>query len=349
MKICRNPFTELQLDAIGYKNCCGLWTSVQPVFNDAAPWDIWNCKEFQDLRARVLAGDYSLCSNLMPCAKLKAGHVEDGLEPWMKVVMERPPIKLLFEHDASCQLACPQCRPSIYKRHPEQKSFDEKMFSLASEFLPTAEYLILNTWGEVFVSPSCRKLLAKINKTDYEHLKVELYTNGLLLPRKWDELNTCHENIHKINMSVDAASKSTYEQIRKHGKWEDALSAMRFIGELKRQGEIQEIQFNFCVQGLNYHELPRFIEMAFELDADIIHAAALVRLPHHTDDWWEMNNIVYQLPNGAYHRNHEDYLRMMMHPILADPRVTKTNLDIHEIIDALGHGHEVALVPAIRD
>ena len=112
-------------------------------------------------------------------------------------------------------------------------------------------------------------------------------------------------------MSVDAATKKTYETIRLNGKWEDAIAAMQFIRDLKKAGVVKKIQFNFCVQWLNYKELPAFCELAFAHGADCVHAAALIKLPHQTDVWFKQHSVTN--PN---HPEFSEYQKMKTGPIL---------------------------------
>jgi sulfatase maturation enzyme AslB (radical SAM superfamily) len=287
MKLCNNPFESLEFDAnLMVKNCCGVWTSVIRKVEDMNPWEMWNCPEFVELRKRVLVGDYSSCHNLAPCAKLQAGHLK-RLKPHWKPVMETGPKTLLFETGETCNLCCPQCRKYRYKPRPNQSFIDAKMREICIAFLHNCEWLTLNCWGDLFVQEASMQLLQSIDKVKYPKLKIEIYTNGILLPKKWHLI--VNSPIDKIQISIDAATKETYEQVRLGGKWEDLLNAIDFVKELRQNKIIQQLQFNFCVQTLNYCEIPAFLELAWQHRADIVHFAKLVKLWHHSEEWFEQN------------------------------------------------------------
>jgi MoaA/NifB/PqqE/SkfB family radical SAM enzyme len=85
-----------------------------------------------------------------------------------------------------------------------------------------------------------------------------LLTNGQLLAKYWEKIK--HHNFSSITISIDAASRQTYEKIRRKGKWEHILAALQVVAENRHRFEDAEI--SMTVMKENYREIPAFIELA---------------------------------------------------------------------------------------
>ena len=75
------------------------------------------------------------------------------------------------------------------------------------------------------------------------------------------------ENVHKFiksaEISVDAATKDTYENYtRLGGKWEDIQHNLRFIATLPN---LEYVTMSFVVQNANYKEMEMFYKMSEEI------------------------------------------------------------------------------------
>ncbi len=312
---CWNPFEELRCNPTVYTTCCppwldkkmwyGEWENYDTPALEAGPWEVWNNPVLQELRKAVLNYDYSNCTK---CAKVFAGHLEKIIEPWMKPILEVPPRRLWLEHDRHCQLKCPSCRPAFVLHTLQQDKRDVKIKEICEEFMPTALWLIVMSSGEPLVSRSTLEIISWARK--YPDLEIELYTNGLLLPERWDLLP--EEQIGKINISIDAASKETYENVRRPGKWEKLLQSLTLIQEKRKSGLIMEFQANFVVQAANFREIPAFVRLCKDHSVTYCTFAPYHQL-HHTDEEFAEINIFN--PN---HPEHPEFLKVLAAPIIGD-------------------------------
>ena len=69
-------------------------------------------------------------------------------------------------------------------------------------------------------------------------------------------------------VSIDTATKNTYESIRRGGNFDVLRKNMEFASQLRKEGKIQYFRINFVVQKKNYLEMERFIEWGIQLGVD---------------------------------------------------------------------------------
>lgn len=58
-----------------------------------------------------------------------------------------------------------------------------------------------------------------------------------------------------LKISIHAAEEETHQRLRLGSKWEVMQENMRFAGELKERGLIEELELVFTVQQDNYQEV----------------------------------------------------------------------------------------------
>jgi MoaA/NifB/PqqE/SkfB family radical SAM enzyme len=311
---CWNPFQEFRANVSVYTTCCPAWLTPAGVIGkwdaftpelDLGPWEIWNHPIYQGLRQAILNGDFkTYCA---PCSKIIAGHLEGTIEPWMKPVMELPPKRIWLEHDRHCQLACPSCRSKVDGHLPYQDKRDQKIYEICREFLPTATELTLMSSGDPLMSRSSLEILSWAG--EYPQLDIELFTNGLLIPVKWGTL----QNIKRLNISIDACCKETYEKVRWPGKWEQVTKALEFVKKLREDNIVYRVQLNFVVQAANYKDIPGFIRMTRDYGFDVAHMARIIQV-WHTNEMYNSMNIC-----DSRHPEHKQFLDIMQCDEFEDP------------------------------
>lgn len=224
--------------------CCPAW------IKGAGTGQDWNDEGIVRLRKAILDGDYSHC---VSCPRRVDGDPQDELEDDHQPIMERGPKWIYVANDPSCNLHCPSCRECPIQLHPRDVDM-----GLVAKWLPDAEMVSVSNTGDAFGSRTHREWLQKLDGSKYPKLEVELFTNGLLLPRYWDSLHKIHKNIVRVRMSIDAATAETYERVRPPGKWHQVTEALDFISKLN----LKFFVCNFCVQEANVNEAPDFVDLA---------------------------------------------------------------------------------------
>lgn len=71
-----------------------------------------------------------------------------------------------------------------------------------------------------------------------------------------------------LTVSVDAATKETYERIRRNGNFDVLQKNMEFAADLRRKGELSYFRMNFVVQRENYREMIPFVQWGERLNVD---------------------------------------------------------------------------------
>jgi len=126
-----------------------------------------------------------------------------------------------------------------------------------------AHELYITASGDGFGSEFWRNLLKSITMEKYPNTKnLHLHTNGNGWTEKiWDRL----ENLHSIpritaEISIDACTKETYEQIRLGGNWDILYKNLQFI--FTKIPNLDFVRLTFVVQNNNYTEMIGFVELA---------------------------------------------------------------------------------------
>jgi len=244
--VCTLPFDRFDIGPSGeVLLCCGHWLPT-PIGNFvSSPVElILNSTAAQKIRRSVTDGTYAYCNHLecgllsqgsLPArATIKSGPIHDAISRQdftVKKVSE-----VLFGLDRTCNLTCPSCRTSrITEKFSES---DETALAFAKKLFPLlrgAQVLHINPAGELFVSKLSRRVLEFISDENTPDLQLDIISNGVLFNEKeWNRFPGIHKRVRSVRISTDAATKGTFETLRRGGEWELFLENMRFLSRLRR-------------------------------------------------------------------------------------------------------------------
>jgi MoaA/NifB/PqqE/SkfB family radical SAM enzyme len=256
-KYCSRPFTEAYVGAKGEvcipcNWCAGQRLVIGNLIQDSFE-TIWNSQIAKNLREDIIKEKFEC--NVKTCQRNTSDKENIVSQTYFRVEA-LPPISVRLATDFSCNLCCPSCRAHKIKSNPlASKIYD-------SLILPREiKHLSIGLSGEVFASPSTIKWLSNINSELYPNLKIWLQTNGQLLFEKWDEIKSIHNMFEGIGISIDAATKRTYEKLRAGAKWEKIIQTMEFTKSLQKDKKLDCVDINFVVQRDNFREIPAFVEL----------------------------------------------------------------------------------------
>jgi len=161
-----------------------------------------------------------------------------------------------LNYDESCNLACPTCRPKAINitsgaRYEHKLKMSEHISKLISKF-DHACTINMSGNGDPFASLIYRKFLMSV-EPNVKH-RYNLLTNGLLL-KKLLAKTKIFKNIDKIDISIDAGDKDTYEKVRKGGSWSVLIDNLDYLKSLDLD---ININLNMVVQIENYHSIKHF-------------------------------------------------------------------------------------------
>ncbi len=157
------------------------------------------------------------------------------------------------------------------------------------------------------------------------------------------------EKIVELRVSVDAATKETYEDVRRPGRWEVIRENLRTMGELSRAGTFLRNRFSggvqsvstdllldvenptsfalaFVVQRANFREMPAFVRLAEEVNADAVVFQRYYSFGHEGGEVFSAKDVA-----SSAHPEHQALQMILKDPILQSPRVTK--LFLAQLID----------------
>ena len=260
--ICRNPFEYTEIYTTKQTMCCPSWLDQNIMTTDNLN-DNWNSDLSNDIRKSVTDGSFKYCSKTN-CPSLstllntgrpngpivnKNDFIEsDSVSPRI--------VKFLF--DTACNLACPSCRVDFIKNQPEIYIRSKEILDdIKVSYGKTLEEIQLSGLGDPFYSEAFFEFLKSVNKVDYPSLqKIHLHTNGMLWNEKnWLTIQNAHQFIKGAEISIDAATKDTYEKIRKGGNWDILVRNLKYINQIPT---LDYLCVSFVVQKSNYKEMVDF-------------------------------------------------------------------------------------------
>jgi radical SAM protein with 4Fe4S-binding SPASM domain len=125
------------------------------------------------------------------------------------------PVEYIVETTAKCNLYCPMCPRETHKQ-PKEDMSDEVFTRFVQETRRAGEHVMLIGLGEPFLD---KKIFSRIEYCEQHGIATLLSTNGTFL----DEA-TCDQILRSplrhITLSMDGASKESYEFYRKGARFE---------------------------------------------------------------------------------------------------------------------------------
>ena len=262
---CPRPFMWFYYAWYGIYSCCSTWVN-EKIGNPVSdtPEEAWNSNLAKIFRLSILNGTYSFCKK-DACPYLKSPELMSSYRA--KDFVEVPEY-ITLGLDFTCNLKCISCRNDFKIASGNQlelrESFAKKI--LQTKWLEKTKYLELSGTGEVLASKVDKKILYKAEVG--KRKSISLMTNALLLNREeWEKIRSSYEDIH-IKISIDAATKETYESIRRGGNWDVLMKNLEMISGLRAKNEIKYFEIRMVVQRRNYQEIISFAKLGEFLGVD---------------------------------------------------------------------------------
>ncbi|MFX1514428.1 MAG: radical SAM protein [Promethearchaeota archaeon] len=279
--ICLKPWTSFEIDdAIDLKNvrpCC--W-SIRVVgdLDSQSIGDIWNGEGFREFRERLKQGDLtgicdSNCPNLTNASFLKRTYLREifrkptlnKLTNFLEIIFRKntlnsSPLHFKVTPSLACNLDCIMC----YQNNDGSIKLPDFFYTDLSSYLKSASTIHVQG-GEIFASSAGIKFLKNLDRNQFPNLKIGIITNGTFPhSESWSILKSLR--LDWIIVSVDAANKETFEFIRRKAAWEEILSNIEQLVEIRNQTKKSfQIYIDMTVILQNFMEIPEFIELAFHL------------------------------------------------------------------------------------
>jgi MoaA/NifB/PqqE/SkfB family radical SAM enzyme len=272
--ICAVPFDSLEVHDKRNFLCCASWLT-KHLPEGASVYDSFNSQEAKDVRDSMIDGSYRYCDeNQCPYLKMfKNGtaapiYHKDKLSEDLKERVERhkkgleiKPTVVQFSMDRTCNLKCPSCRLDLIVADSHKiKQVKAHIQEIEDTYADSIKTLYITGTGDPFVSVGFRDFLRNFDKSKYPNLDtIHLHTNATKWNKEmWESMPNVHEFVHSAEISIDAATKYTYEnETRIGGDWDELIENLHFISKLPN---LKRVKTSFVVQDTNYKEMKLFYD-----------------------------------------------------------------------------------------
>lgn len=324
-------------------NCCPSWLPT-PIGNikEISILEAMESETAKAIRASMEAGEYRYCSKEF-CPSLNtylnsgelSGDLVDKEDPnadFFSTAVDRH-IEVNLCYEESCNLACPSCRSEKVLRSLKAIPADilevHQAFERNLEDMLKKKYFVrlgVTGIGDAFGSPLYYSLLK--NLKFHSRLSLSLQTNGVLM-EEHRFTDAMLKTTKKIIVSVDAATKETYEKVRVGGSFEKLMKNLAWVNSARLAGKFPKLKHfnvNMVVQKDNYREMGDFVRGLKQFEAiDKIWFNKITAWDHMSASTF-FEKAVWR----EEHPEHKEFLEQMGdHDLLSDPRVLLGNLSAY--------------------
>ena len=246
----------------------------------------------QHLQSSITDGTYRYC-NEHQCSYIKSGVVLHGQPDRIQ--------HLRLAIDDSCNLRCPSCRKGmIFHKEGSAYNLGIKLADKINEWLYDYKHPIqvhIGSDGDPFASHVYRHFMDQTPERD--NIKYSILTNALMLKDFAPRVPYVIRNLNELGVSIDGATKDTYEKLRLGGRWEKINENLEYISELKDKHGFRFIM-HFVVQKNNYHEMEDIVMLGEKYNADRVWFSRI-------QDWNTWGNFPEHNIFDVQHPQHNDY------------------------------------------
>jgi len=295
--VCARPFDTVLIDKNG--SCftceCTAWLpqSIGNLYKQDLESILSNSLR-KHIQTTVQDGSFRLC-NSNQCSYILGNYVSNT-EYHKNKSLEN--IRLAI--DDSFNLSCPSCRKEKFfltsgKNFKMRLTLADKILNFLENNKEKKFNVHIGSDGDPFASIVYRYFMMKTK--NLKNLKYSIQTNGLLIKKNFYKFKHILENLNKIGISIDGATKKTYESLRVGGKFEKIIENLEFLKEIKNF----DTHLHFVVQQKNYHEIEKIIELGLKYNVDKIYLNKIT-------DWNTMKNFKEHAVWMTEHKENKNFM-----------------------------------------
>jgi len=283
---CPRPYDTILIDSTGscYACECTSWLP-QSVGNLQVKSlsDIIGSAMHKQMQYSIADGTYRYCNN-QQCSWL----IGQDFRYFENEVPDNKITQLRLAIDDSCNLRCPSCRTAmIFHKQGNKFLLGIRLADRVNHWLLEQKHDVkvhMGSDGDPFASHVYRHFMEKTPHRD--NIKYSILTNGLMFKEFYERIPYVINNLQELGVSIDGATKETYEKLRVGGKWEKILEGLECMAEQKRKYGFRFI-LHFVVQKDNYHEMEDIIDLGEQFGADRVWLNRI-------QDWGTMQDFTAQ-------------------------------------------------------
>lgn len=175
------------------------------------------------------------------------------------------PRQLEIEVTTACNLKCVICEHTYWREEPRHMTFDE--FKRVIDQFPKLRWIGLTGIGSGFLNPEYMKMLRFLKRE--KACFVEFFDHFSMLDEEISR-ELVRLGINKIWVSLESASKESYDKIRVGSDFDRVIDNIRSMIRTKKKmnSPIPELWFHFIVNRYNLHEMEEYVDLVAELSRE---------------------------------------------------------------------------------
>lgn len=293
-KRCPRPFDTVLIDKKGSCYACECQSWLPQSIGNLQVMDlqqiIEQSKARKALQESIEKGTYQYCNN-QQCSWLVGKdfrYFEDGV-PDNKITQLRLAI------DDSCNLRCPSCRTQmIFHKQGAKFQLGIRLADRINNWLLEQKHDVkvhIGSDGDPFASHVYRHFMEQTPRRD--NIKYSILTNGLMFKEFHREVPHIIGRLQDLGVSMDGATRNTYERLRLGGRWDKIIEGLECMAEQRQRHGFGFI-LHFVIQKDNYHEMMDMVDLAERYNADKVWLNRI-------QDWGTMQDfdrqVIWDLPD----------------------------------------------------
>jgi len=282
--VCARPYDTVLIDKQGscYACECTAWLP-QSIGNlqIKSLSEILGSSIHRHLQESIEDGTYRYCNNQL-CSYIKTNWFDNHAGGSIK--------HLRLAIDDSCNLRCPSCRKNlIFHKEGSAYNLGIRLADRINEWLYTYDQSVqvhIGSDGDPFASHVYRHFMEQTPQRD--NIKYSILTNALMFKEFHTRVPNVMKNLNELGVSIDGASRETYEKLRLGGRWDKVNENLQSISDTKQKHNFKFILY-FVVQKDNHHEMDDMMALGERYGADRVNFSLI-------EDWGVMPDFKSKLP-----------------------------------------------------
>lgn len=167
-----------------------------------------------------------------------------------------------IEHTTVCNKRCIMCEHTFWEDQPERHTKFKDFRAMIDQF-HGLRWVHLTGEGSSYLNPDFPRMLEYMRREKQVAVYVVDHLSDL---RDRDLQQMVDLGLFGLYVSIDAATRETYQRIRIGCDWDRVQGNIRRLIEIKkdRRSPLPEIVVRFVVLKENVHEIPAFLDMVAE-------------------------------------------------------------------------------------
>ena len=172
------------------------------------------------------------------------------------------PQQLEIEVTTACNLKCTICEHTYWTERPRHMTFQQ--FRTVINQFPRLRWVGMTGIGSGFLNPDYLNMLNFLKRE--KHCFVEFFDHFYMLDRDISR-ELVDMGMNKIFVSLESATKESYERIRVGSDFDRVLQNLRDMVSVKREkrSPIPELWFHFIMNKHNIDEMEAYVDLVADL------------------------------------------------------------------------------------